>query len=160
MRFVWNLQQLGKVIRPFCWQQKFVPKGLSAPALGLYTYIKSLKMCIKSDFKELFLKICNKWPKWQDISDDIKTLSPGGCLPLPRSYIHLINHEKMCIKSVVKVMRPFCWHQNFGPNVLSAPAKGLYSCIKSRKNVLEIRGQSYCLKHATRDQCDKTFLLP
>ena len=28
--------------------------------------------------------------KCQDISVDIKTLSPGGCLPLPRGY----NHEK------------------------------------------------------------------
>ena len=25
--------------------------------------------------------------KWQDISVDIKTLAPGGCLPLPRGYI-------------------------------------------------------------------------
>ena len=24
-----------------------------------------------------------------DISVDIKTLSPGGCLPLPRGYIHV-----------------------------------------------------------------------
>ena len=30
--------------------QKFVPRGLSALVPGLYTYIKSLKMCIKSDF--------------------------------------------------------------------------------------------------------------
>ena len=37
--------------------------------------------------------------KWQDISVDIKTLSPGGgggggggCLPLPRGYI---SHEKV-----------------------------------------------------------------
>ena len=56
-----NLQQMGKVIRAFCWHQKFVPKGLSALAPGLYTYIKSLKMCIKSDF--LFLT-CNEWAKW------------------------------------------------------------------------------------------------
>ena len=41
---------MGKVIRAFCWHQKFVPKGLFALAPGLYTYIKSLKMCIKSDF--------------------------------------------------------------------------------------------------------------
>ena len=45
-----NWQQMGKVIRAFCWHEKFVPKGLSALAPGLYTYIKSLKMCIKSGF--------------------------------------------------------------------------------------------------------------
>ena len=41
--FVLNLQQMGKVIRAFCWHQKSVPKGLSALAPGLYTYIKALK---------------------------------------------------------------------------------------------------------------------
>ena len=50
--FVLNLQQMGKMIRAFCWHQKFVPKGLSALAPGLYTYIKLLRMCLKS--KRLF----------------------------------------------------------------------------------------------------------
>ena len=50
-------------------------------------------------------------------------------MPLPQGYIHLLNHEKMCIKSEVEVMRPFCWHQNFGPNGLSAPAKAIYSHV-------------------------------
>ena len=33
---------------------------------------------------------------------DIKTLSPGGCIALPRGYIHVLNHEKKCIKSEIK----------------------------------------------------------
>ena len=36
--FFWNLQQLTEVTRCSCWHQNFVPKGLSAPALGLYIY--------------------------------------------------------------------------------------------------------------------------
>ena len=48
---------MGKVIRNFCWHKNFVPKGLSVPALGLYTCIKSFKMCLKSYFKEVFLKL-------------------------------------------------------------------------------------------------------
>ena len=40
-RFVWNLQQMVEVIRALCWHKKFVPKGFSALAPGLYTYIKS-----------------------------------------------------------------------------------------------------------------------
>ena len=48
---------MGKVIRTFCWHLKFVPKGLSVPALGLYTCIKSFKMCLKSYFKETVLKL-------------------------------------------------------------------------------------------------------
>ena len=55
-------------------------------------------MCIKSDFKEIFFKLITN-----DRSD--KILSPGGCLP--QGYIHLLNHEKMCIKSEIEVMRPF-----------------------------------------------------
>ena len=39
-----------KMIRSFCGQERFFPKELSALAPGLYTYIKSLKMCIKLDF--------------------------------------------------------------------------------------------------------------
>ena len=57
--FFLNLQQMGKMIRAFCWHQKFVPKGLSALALGLYTYIKLLKMCLKSYFKEIVLKLAS-----------------------------------------------------------------------------------------------------
>ena len=36
--------------------------------------------------------------KWQDISVDMKTMSTGGCLPLPQGYIHVLNHERKCIK--------------------------------------------------------------
>ena len=48
---------MGKVIKNFCWHQNFVPKGLSVPALGLYICIKSFKMCLKSYFKEIVLKL-------------------------------------------------------------------------------------------------------
>ena len=58
IRFLFlNLQRMGKVIRAFCWHQKFVPNGLYALAPGLYTCIKSLKMCIKSGFEEIILKL-------------------------------------------------------------------------------------------------------
>ena len=51
--FFLNRQQMGKVIRAFCWHQKFVPKGLSALALGLYTYIKSFVYRIRFLFLNL-----------------------------------------------------------------------------------------------------------
>ena len=142
----WYLQQMGKVIRPFCWHQNIVPKGLSAPVLGLYTCIKSLKTCIKSDFKEILFKTCNKWswPMWQYyVSVDIIILSPGGCLPLPRGYIHLLNHEKMYIKSEVELMGPFCWHQNSSPNGLSVPAEAICSLKSRKRNVHKIIGLRY-----------------
>ena len=40
--------------------------------------------------------------KWQDVSVDIKILFFGDCLPMTCSYIHLLNREKMCIKSEVE----------------------------------------------------------
>ena len=68
-------------------------------------------------------------------------------------YIHLLNHEKMCIKRLRRfflnlqqmtiLMRPSCWHQNFGLGGFSAPVQGLCTCIKSWKTVHKIRGQSY-----------------
>ena len=56
-----NLQRMGKVIRAFCWHQRFFPRELSVPALGLYTCIKSFKMCLKSYFKEIVLKDATNW---------------------------------------------------------------------------------------------------
>ena len=145
--------------RCFCWHQNFVPKGLSAPAPGLYTCIKSWKNVYKMILQREFFETCSKWPKWQEVSVDITILSPGGCLPPTYGYIHLLNHEKSCIKSKVEeivlklatnyqVMRPLCWHQNFGPNGLSAPAQGLYiyACIKLWKNIHKIRGQRCCFE--------------
>ena len=73
---------------------------------------------------------------------DIKLLHPGGCLPLPRGYIHVLNHEKNCIKSDFKEIflklatndqsdKMFLLRSKFHPKGLSAPAPGLYTCIKS-----------------------------
>ena len=61
---------------------------------------------------------------------------PWCCLPLTCGYILLLTHEKMCIKSEVEEIlfklatndhsdETVLWHQNFGPNGLSAPAQGL-----------------------------------
>ena len=57
------------------------------------------KMCIKSDFKEFFKLVAN------DRSDK-RFLLTSKLYPLgvvcPCSYIHLLKHEKMCIKSEVE----------------------------------------------------------
>ena len=46
-RFLWNLQQMGKWIRSFCWHQNFVRWGLSAPAQVIYTCINPSHAAIK-----------------------------------------------------------------------------------------------------------------
>ena len=66
--------------------------------------------------------------------------------PLPRSYIYVLNHEKNCIKSDFKEIflklatndqsdKVFLLTSKFCPKRLSAPAPGLYTCIKSRKKL-------------------------
>ena len=57
--------------------------------------------------------------------------------------------------------RPFCCHQNFVPNGLSALAWGyiyIYM-VKHEKNVYKIGLQSNFFKPATNGQSDKGFLL-
>ena len=134
---VWNLQQMVKVIRAFCWHQKFVPKGFSALAPGLYTCIKSLKMCIKSDFRRDHFETCNIWAKREGLSVVIKILSPVDCLPLQKKmYIKLHFKPFFFFKNLQqmgKVIRAFCSHQKFGHEGLSAQAPGLYTYIKSFK---------------------------
>ena len=137
--FFWNLQQMGKVTRLYCWHQDFVHKGLSA--LGLYTCIKSLKMCINQISKRLFWNLQHR-AKRKDLSVVIKILSPRDCLPLPGA-IHMVKPEKNVYKiglqsnfvfnlqQMGKVIRAFCWHQKFVPKGLSSLALGLYTYIKS-----------------------------
>ena len=57
---------------------KLYPQGVVSPCPGaIYMYEIMKKKCIKSDFKEIFFETCSKWPKWQEVSIDIKILSPG-----------------------------------------------------------------------------------
>ena len=61
---------------------KFCPWG--------YIHVLNLeKKLYKIRLQRNFLETCNKWMKWQDISVSIKTLSIGGCQPLPWGYIHV-----------------------------------------------------------------------
>ena len=91
-RFFCIWRQMGKGIRLFCCHQDVAPSGLSATAPGLYTCIKSWKKKLyKIRLQRHCFETCNKWTKWQDVFVDIKTLSPGGCLPLPWGYIHVLD---------------------------------------------------------------------
>ena len=86
--------------KKFLLTSKLCPLGAVCPLpSGLYTCIKSWKKLYKIRLQRDFFETCNKWEKWEALSVDIKILSPGGCLPLPSGYIHVLNHEKNCIKS-------------------------------------------------------------
>ena len=55
-RDFFKLATNGQSDKEFLLTLKFCLQGLSVPALGLYTCIKSFKMCLKSYFKEVVLK--------------------------------------------------------------------------------------------------------
>ena len=55
-RLFFKLAINGQSDKEFLLTSKFCHQGLSVPAMGLYTYIKSFKMCLKSYFKEIILK--------------------------------------------------------------------------------------------------------
>ena len=95
IRFLFlNLQWMGKVIRAFCWHQKFVPKRLYALAPGLYTCIKSLKMCIKLDFEEIILKLATYGQREKAFLLSSKFCPKYVVCPCPGLYIHVEKHAK------------------------------------------------------------------
>ena len=124
----------------FLLTSKFRSQGVVSPCHGVvYTYKIMKKNCIKSDFKKVFLKLVAN-----DRSDKRFLLTskffPWGCLPLTCVYIHILNHEKMSIKSEVEEIlfklatnEAFLLTSKFWPNGLSAPAQGPCPYIKSWK---------------------------
>ena len=156
---------MRKMIRPFWWHQNLVPWGLSAPALGLHVFNHEKKICIKSDFKDVFFKLAtNEW------SDKTYLLTSKLC-PLGAVCPLLMNIY--CIKSdfkeifwnlqhMTEVTRGSCWHQNFVPKELSAPSLGIYTCIRSWKKLYKIIQRVFFLfffKLVANDLSDKRFLL-
>ena len=56
-RYFLKLATYGQSDKAFLLTSEFVRKGLSAPAPGLYTCGKNIKICIKSEFREICLKL-------------------------------------------------------------------------------------------------------
>ena len=149
----------------FLLTSKFHPQGVVTPALGLYTCIKLWKQCIKSDFKEIFFLTGNQWLKWQEVSVDIKILSPGVVCPWPAAiYNYYALGLYTCIKLwkkmyKVRLQRDFfftCnkwlkWQENSVDIKILTPgvvcpwpaaiynyyALGLYTCIKLWKKCIK-----------------------
>ena len=105
-RFVWNLEQMGKMMKPFCWHQNFIPWGLSAVPRGCIHVLSHKKICIKSDFKDNFLKLAtNEWSNKTFLLTS--NLCPMGAVwPCPVTiYCACINHEKKLYK--IRLQRDF-----------------------------------------------------
>ena len=99
--FFLNLQQMTKVTRCSCWHQNFIPKGVVSPCPGPIYMYKIMKKLYKIRLQRDFLKLVA-----DDRSDKRFLLKSNfvswSCLPLTCGSIHVLNHEKMCIKSEVE----------------------------------------------------------
>ena len=67
--FFWNLQQMGKVTRLYCWHQVFCLQRIICPcpeAIYMWKNIKNVyKIRIQRDsFERDSFETCNKWSKW------------------------------------------------------------------------------------------------
>ena len=139
------MQLMGKVVKGFLLTSKVCPQGVFCPCpRAIYVY-KIIKNVFKIRFLRDQFETCNIWAKRKGLSVVINFLSPMGCLPLPgaiymwKKHTHKmlkkLDFKEIFFKTVGKVIRNFCWHQNFVPKGLSVPALGLYTCIKSFKCV-------------------------
>ena len=118
---------MNEVTRHFCWHQNFVPWGLSAPALGLYTCINHKKM-YKIDFKEIPLKLATN-----DQSDKMFLLTNCIKSDFKEKILKLVANEQS--------NKRFLLTSKFCPLWLSTPDLRLYKCIKYEKKWCKIRLQ-------------------
>ena len=155
----------------FLLTSKVCPQEVFCPCPGAIYMYKVIKNVYKIRFRRDQFETCNIWAKRKGLSVVIKFLSPVGCLPLPGAiYMWKKTHKKtvknqtsrrlfLNCQQMGKIVRNFCWHQNFVPKGLSVPALGLYTYIKSFKTCLKSYFKDIVLKLATNGQSDKGFLL-
>ena len=65
-------------------------------------YEKKVNRRFFRNYCRLCFETSNRWPKWQEVSVDIKTLSPRGCMPSALELYTCIKSLKNCIKSDYK----------------------------------------------------------
>ena len=58
----------------------FTPRSNLVPFAFVWENMKPA-MDFSKTYCRLWFDSSNRWPKWQKVSIDIKTLSPGGCMP-------------------------------------------------------------------------------
>ena len=89
-----NLQQMTRVTKGLCLYKNSDPKGLSAPAPGLYTCIKTWKIMYKIRLQRYFFEINGQ-------SDKVFLLTSGFCpqrgvCPYPGT-IYMWKNIKKCV---------------------------------------------------------------
>ena len=115
---------MDKVIRPFCWNMN-CPNELFAPAPVLYTRMNSLKICIKSDFKDIFFKLVNMTEVTRCFCWHQNFVPKGMSAPVPGL--------STCIKSWKNGQSDKAFLLKLFPRGCLPLPRGLYTCIKSLK---------------------------
>ena len=145
------------MIRAFCWHQKVFPKGFSTLALGLYTWIKSLKLYIKSDFKEIILKLATYGQREKAFLLSSKFCPQWIVCPCPGLYTYGETWTKMYIKSDFKAIffkpatngqsdKGFLLTSKVYPQGVVCPCPGAIYIYKIIKNPVKIILQGDCFK--------------
>ena len=142
---LWNLQQMGKVTRLFCWHQDFVHYVLSAPAPGPYTCGKK---CIKSEFKAICLKLATNGRSNKGFLLTSKVCPQGVFCPCPGAiYMYNIinvykirfrrNHLKLATYGQRE--KAFLLPSKVCPQWIFCPCRGYIHMVKHEKNVYKVR---------------------
>ena len=148
----------GQSDKAFLLTSKFCPQGVACPSPGLYTCGKKHKKYVENQSRKRFFLNLQQMVNvtrpfcWHQnfVPEGLSTLAPGlyTCGKTLKN-IYKIRVERdffLNLQQMVKVIRSFCWHQNFDPNMLSAPARGYIHVEKHEKNVYKIRLQRDCFK--------------
>ena len=136
----------GRSDKGFLLTSKVCPQGVFCPCPGAICMYKVIKNVYKVRFRRDNFKTCNIWAKRKGLSVVIKILCPVACLPLPGAIYIWWNMKRMYIKLDFKAIfykpatngqsdKGFLLTSTFVPKGLSAPALGLYTCIKALKYI-------------------------
>ena len=162
---------MGKVIRPFCWHQNFVPWGLSAPAPGLYTCIKSWKKLYKIRLQRyLFWNFQQMNELTRHICCHQNFVPLGDICPCPGA-IYMYKIMKKLYK--IRLQRGFFETCNKWPKWQDVPVdikisfprggqplpRGYIHVQNHERNCIKSDFKEIFLKHVANDLCDKSFLL-
>ena len=145
-----NLQQMIRVTKGLCLYKNSDPKGLSTPAQGLYTCIKHEKLCIRSDFKGIFLKLATNGQ-----SDKAFLLTSGFCpqrvvCPCPGAIymwkniknVYKIRIQEICLKLATngRSDKGFLLTSKVCPQGIFCPCPGaIYKSLKCKYNQISKR---------------------
>ena len=149
-----------EVIRAFCWHQKFVPKGFSAFAPGLYTCIESFKTCLKSYFKEIVLKVATNGQSDKGFLLTSNICPQGVVCPCPGAiYMYKI------IKIYTRTRRQVSVYRTTGPLVCFVNLVsflGMKCCwheMLSVWNAIKVYGQWVSCGHNSSSSFPSIFFL-